>query len=201
MSSLRTMVCCTAVLAALSACDASVNIGGPPTGGSKCPGRHAAIDDPVSQSLVLTAQSVPTAALLPCLYPLPAGWTFHEMQAQKGKTRIVLDFGRAADRALTVTLTRNCDVRGAARTNSDHAGARRYDRHETGTSGYRGERYYLFSGGCVAYRFALTGEAGAEPIATISRGVGLVDRSVVRRWVHHESDGKIELDPPGSEAG
>jgi len=117
------------------------------------------------------------------------------MTARKGQTRVVLDFGHDSDRAATVTFSRGCDVAAAIETASDQAGARRYERVHDNASGYRAERYYVFSGGCVRYQFNLHGGTGAEQVGTLSRALGFVDREVLRRYVHERSHGRFELDP------
>jgi hypothetical protein len=91
---------CAVLVSSLSACSIEL---GPPTGGPKCPTRIEPTPKGVNGSLLLTAQTVPNAAVVPCLRPLPAGWTFHELTARKGKARIALDFGRDANRAATIT--------------------------------------------------------------------------------------------------
>jgi hypothetical protein len=145
--------------------------------------------------LVLTAQSVPSAGLLPCLRPLPTGWTFRQLDAEKGEARILIDFEHEGSNAATVTLTHTCDIRGTSQTVSDQLGTRRYEREDAAQSSYRGERYYRFDGGCITYRFSLQGARAAEQVAAVSLSLGFVDREVVRRYVDDYSDGRLELDP------
>jgi hypothetical protein len=176
-------------------CDVSVNIGDGATAAPTCPVASTHPPDRLNGPLILTAQSVPSATLLPCLRPLPAGWTVSDMQAQKGKTRVVLDFGRDDDGALKLTLVRDCNVQSAVRRNSEQRGARRYERAYAARSGLRVTRYYVFRGGCIVHDFDLHGATSPEPVATISRALGFVDRAVLRRHVHDYSDGRFELDP------
>jgi hypothetical protein len=183
------------IAAALSGCAASLSIGGPPSPDPRCPARPVHMSERLNGPLILTAQSVPSASLVPCLRKMPAGWTFREMQAHQGRTRITLDLGKQNDRAVTVSLTRSCDVRGAKPMPTDRAGTRRYDRVDVRRSGYQGERYYLFSGGCVAYRFDVHGGAATQAVAVISRSLSFVDRATLRRYVHDYSGGRVELDP------
>jgi hypothetical protein len=185
------------LVSSLSAC--SVELGGPPTGGPKCPTRIEPTPKGVDGSLLLTAQTVPDAAVVPCLRTLPAGWTFHDLKARKGKARIVLDFGRDTNKAATITLTRSCDVRGATETFSDVPGTRRYERVGTSKSTYRSDRYWLSSGSCITHHFVLSGSTGAAQVSAVTRALGFVDRQVLRNYVHDYSDGRFELDPrPGS---
>lgn len=182
----------------LSACDASLQIGGPPTGGPKCPARIDPTPKHVGGSLLITAQSVPTAALVPCLRPLPAGWTFHELAVHKGKARIVLDFGRDGHHAAIVTLTRRCDVRRATEVFSDLSGTRKYERVSNSTTEYRGDSYYVSSGGCITHHFVVHSSTGALQVSSLTQALGFVDRAVLRRYVHDYSDGRLELDQTAS---
>jgi hypothetical protein len=192
------LLLCGLLLSLLAACSGTVNVGSPESSGPGCQAPGLRASDRLNRPLVLTAQSVPTASLVPCLYGLPSGWVFRGMDARKGQTRVILDFGMDTDTALTITLTRRCDVRGAIPSPAGQPSVRRYDRILETKSGYRADRYAVFKGGCVTYRFALHGRAGNEPAATISRTFGFVDRDTLRRSVHDYSDGRFELDPDGS---
>ncbi len=83
--------CAIAVL--LPGCTASLNLGGPTAVGRAA--LSAAVTRAASErldgSLVLAAQSVPSAALVPCVRRLPAGWTFRDFTAQRGRSRVWLD--------------------------------------------------------------------------------------------------------------
>ena len=193
MRRLLALTASAVLVSSLSAC--SIELGGPPTGGPKCPTRIEPTPKGVDGSLLLTAQAVPSAAVVPCLRALPAGWTFHELKARKGKARIVLDFGRDANQAATVTLTRACDVRGATETFSDVPGTRRYEQVQESKSSYRGDRYYVSSGSCITHHFVLNSSTGAAQVSALTRALGFVDRKVLRKYVHDYSDGRFELDP------
>jgi hypothetical protein len=198
MNRLPALLACVAILGALPACAASLKIDGPPAGGPECPAVPAHTPDRLNGPLLLTAQAVPTAALVPCLLPLPAGWTFRDMSARKGKSTVILDFAHENDRAATVTLTRSCDIGGAGEIPADWPGARRYEHVDDVASGYRSEQFYVFAGGCVRYQFALPTSSGADQVQAIARTLSFVDRDVLRRFVHDRSGGRFELDPDGS---
>jgi hypothetical protein len=106
--------------------------------------------------LILIAQSVPTATLLPCIAEYPTGWTFGGEQVETGRARFWLDSDRAGKRAVTVTLTRSCTTTGAVRVpvQPDEAGTVRYEAPDTLPPRFTGTRLYTFRGGCVTYRFA-----------------------------------------------
>jgi hypothetical protein len=184
----------------LSACSGSIQIGGPPTGAPTCPTPTDPSPERLPGPLVLTAQSVPSAALVPCLRgTLPTGWTFQNLDAQRGKARISIDFHQDGTHAATITLTQECDVRGSRQTDTDQPGTQRYDRVYEVQSGYRGERYYVFRGGCIEYHFNLHGSRSAEQVAAVSLFFRFVDRDLLRRYVHDYSDGRVELDPTAAE--
>ena len=79
-------------------------------------------------SMILSAQAVPSAALLPCIAALPSGWSIGGADIASGKTSFWLDSDRAGPRAVTVTLTAACDTTGAQQIPSDQPGARRFER-------------------------------------------------------------------------
>lgn len=190
---------CAALLCVLPGCSASLNIGGE-TGsdGPVCSAVTRPASERLGGPLVLAAQSVPGAALVPCLRPLPAGWTFREVHSQRGRTRVVLDFGRNDVTAMTITLVRHCDISGVDEVASDQPRARRYETvHET-ASRYRSDRYYVFTGGCVRYRFDIAGTESAEPAARISRAVRLLDRDRIRKYVQAYGGSRLALDPSPS---
>ena len=57
-------------------------------------------------SMILAAQAVPSAAMLPCIAALPSGWSIGGADIASGHARFWLDSDRAGPAAITVTLTR-----------------------------------------------------------------------------------------------
>jgi hypothetical protein len=106
--------------------------------------------------LILIAQSVPSATLVPCIAEFPVGWTFGGQHIDAGRSEFWLDSDRAGVRAVTVSLDRTCDIAGAVPVPAepDEAGTARYERPRTLPPHFSGERFYRFRGGCVTYRFA-----------------------------------------------
>ncbi|MDQ1721518.1 MAG: hypothetical protein QOI26_1252 [Pseudonocardiales bacterium] len=181
-------------LMAVSGCSGSFEIGRSAMGMPQCPAQQEQTPGDLSSALLLVAQSVPTATRLPCVRALAAGWTFRRLDARTNRARFTLDSDREGASAVTVTLERNCDVSAAAEVASDEAGTHRFDRVASPSSGYRGDRFYVYDGGCVTYHLNLGGKTGAEPVQAISEMLQFVDRDVLRRYVHHYSDGRFELD-------
>jgi tRNA A-37 threonylcarbamoyl transferase component Bud32/membrane-associated phospholipid phosphatase len=134
-------------------------------------------------SMILSAQAVPSAALLPCIAALPSGWTIGGADIVSGKTSLWLDSDRAGPRAVTVTLTATCDTTGAQQIPSDQPGTRRFERPLSLVPQFSGERFYTFPGGCVTYQFRFA--PGASPVLadTASTAVGFVPRSRLVTYV------------------
>ena len=113
-------------------------------------------------SMILSAQAVPSAAMLPCIAALPSGWSTGGADIATGHTRFWLDSDRAGPQAITVTLTATCDTSGAHQIPSDRPGMRRFDHVNTLTPQFTGLRIYTFPGGCATYRFNFA--PGASPV-------------------------------------
>ena len=64
-------------------------------------------------SMILAAQAVPSAALVPCVAELPSGWQVGGADIASGHARFWLDSDQAGARAVTITLSAACDVSGA----------------------------------------------------------------------------------------
>ena len=112
-------------------------------------------------SMILSAQAVPSAALLPCIAALPSGWTIGGADIASGKASFGLDSDRAGERAATITLTAACDTTGARQIPSDQPGTRRFERPLSLAPQFSSLRIYTFPGGCVTYQFSFT--PGASP--------------------------------------
>ena len=122
-------------------------------------------------TIILTAQAVPSAALLPCVAALPSGWTFSGADIATGHTRFWLDSDQAGTQALTVTLSATCDTSGAQQVPSDQPGTRRYERPLSLRPRFAELRFYTFPGGCATYRFSFA--SGASSLLAIPLGGAL----------------------------
>jgi hypothetical protein len=121
--------------------------------------------------MILSAQAVPSAALLPCIAALPSGWTIGGTDIASGKTSLWLDSDRAGPRAVTVTLTAACDTTSARQVPSDQPGTRRFERPLSLVPQFSSLRFYTFPGGCVTYQFSFT--PGASPVLGDAAGSAL----------------------------
>ena len=148
--------------------------------------------------IILEAQAVPSATLLPCVKLLPAGWSVSDVFIHNGRARFTLDSDRVGAQAVTVVLERYCRIPSVHRVPSDEPETRRYE--EIGPVrpgvGFTGTRFYLFQGGCVTYQFQFRSEERAEPIGEVTLAVSFVTRDAVRTHVQQDTGGRAKLDPP-----
>jgi hypothetical protein len=152
-----------------------------------------------SLPVVLEAQAVPTAALLPCVDLLPAGWSFGSMFVRNGRARFSLANDRVGmPQAVLVVLEPACDTRGAVQVPSDEERTRRYERIESLEGGFKGTRYYVFPGGCVEYRFTFQGKARAAPVNEATLALGFVSRQALQDALDRVYQGRFKLNPPTS---
>jgi membrane-associated phospholipid phosphatase len=108
-------------------------------------------------SIILAAQAVPSAALVPCAGALPAGWSVHDgADTANGHVTFWLDSDVAGGQAFAITLSAACDVSGARQVRSDQPGTRRFDRPLSQRPQVTELRFYTFPGGCVSYQFNVT---------------------------------------------
>jgi hypothetical protein len=159
-------------------------------------------DGGASNSVILMAQSVPTAAWVPCIRTaLPLGWNFHHLMAGNGSSRFWLDSDRDGQEAIEVRLTASCSTAGTTEIPSDRDGMHRLERVRQVSPTYAGERYYLFPGGCLTFVFRLHGDSPGEALALASQAGGMARRSDIDAQVQDESHGRLSLDPATGEDG
>jgi len=148
-------------------------------------------------SMILSAQAVPSAALLPCIAALPSGWSVGGTDIASGKASFWLDsgpppggggvhfgLGQAGQlQTVTITLTATCDTLGAQQVPSDQPGTRRFERPLSLAPQFSGLRYYTFPGGCATYQFVLA--PGASPVVTttVDTTVAFTPRSALVGYV------------------
>jgi tRNA A-37 threonylcarbamoyl transferase component Bud32 len=132
-----------------------------------------------NHTTILSAQAVPSAALIPCLSSLPSGWMYGGGDIHSGLARFWLNSDRAGWRSVAVTLTPRCDVSSAHEVPSDEVGARRFEEPVSLTGGLVDVRSYLFSGGCVTYRFGFAQGAPNGLIFDVDAAVSFLPRSAL----------------------
>jgi tRNA A-37 threonylcarbamoyl transferase component Bud32/membrane-associated phospholipid phosphatase len=146
------------------------------------------------EPLLLMAQSVPTAALVPCIEILPAGWTLGDVFVGNGRSRFTLTSDRGG--VLVAELTASCDLAGAVELTSERPGAQRYLRVERNAAGVAMTRAYTFPGGCVTQRLVAP-EASRQKLASeSSSALGFTTRDVLAAALRRDSGGRLDLDGP-----
>ncbi|MCI0632321.1 MAG: phosphatase PAP2 family protein [Actinobacteria bacterium] len=110
---------------------------------------------------VLTAQAVPSATLVPCILEFPAGWSYGGSDVRRGVARYRLSSDRGGVRSVEIELSPTCDVTGLAERMdpATELGVRVYQ-EPLSNQPYAANRYFVFEGGCVVYRWRFV--VGAE---------------------------------------
>jgi tRNA A-37 threonylcarbamoyl transferase component Bud32/membrane-associated phospholipid phosphatase len=144
------------------------------------------------EPLVLMAQSVPTASLVPCIEILPAGWTLGDVVVGNDRSRFTVDSDRGG--VLVVELAASCDLAGAAELTSEQPRARRYLRVEPNAAGVTMTRSYTFAGGCITQRLVAPAASRQQLAGEASFALGFTTRDALAAAVRRDSGGRLELD-------
>jgi tRNA A-37 threonylcarbamoyl transferase component Bud32 len=155
----------------------------------------AKLDCSQPEPLWLQAQSVPTASLVPCLNPLPAGWTFNSANVRNGWSTFILDHDRVGSEALVIRLTATCDTSGTIERSTRQPGTRRYERAQSSASGPGTAWYTVFPGGCVTAQ--LHPAAGIHPgfAEEASSTLSFTTRGGLDQELGRRSNARLHLDP------
>jgi tRNA A-37 threonylcarbamoyl transferase component Bud32/membrane-associated phospholipid phosphatase len=146
------------------------------------------------EPLLLMAQSVPTASLVPCIAVLPAGWTLGDVVVGNDRSRFTMTSDRGG--VLVVELTASCDLGGTVELTSEQPEARRYLRVERNPTGVAMTRAYTFPGGCVTQRLTAPAASGQHLAGESSFALGFATRDDLAAALRRDSDGRLELDAP-----
>ena len=131
------------------------------------------------EQLLIEAQSVPSASMVPCVGALPVGWSFQSFEVSDRGTTFYLDSDRAGAHAVRVDLRESCDTSDASEVPSDTPKARQFERIDSLGDRYGGERLYVFEGGCVTYRFEFQGDGRTELAREVSLALDFFPRSEI----------------------
>jgi hypothetical protein len=129
----------------------------------------------------IVAQSVPSATQIPCLMPLPMGWSVAKVKVNENHSEVVFDSDRAGSGAAVMRLDDGCDVRHTVSAPSELPAADRYDYVEQLQPSFRGERYYVFPGGCVWWQFTFDRGVSATEAVAIGEALVLISREDVNQ--------------------
>ena len=140
-----------------------------------------------SQLFVLMAQSVPSATLIPCIESLPAGWSYGGSDVSNALARFWLDSDRGGRHAVEVSLAASCRITGAVDvTNSTSEGGVRVYLDEFDLHPFTANKYFVFPGGCVTYRYRFGSEAEATLALEADEAVTFGLRTVMVAKVQEE---------------
>ncbi len=145
------------------------------------------------ERLAVVAQAVPSAAYVPCLRTLEEGWSATAFDASGGRSSFTLLSDRSGDRPVEVVLKAACDVAGASPERPRAEGVRSFVRVRSVSPLYAGQRYDVFSGGCVQVDFAFPRGPHIPLMEQLGAAVGLVRRSELAVDLRDELG--VELDP------
>lgn len=127
-------------------------------------------------SVIIAAQSVPSAEFVPCLEPLPDGWMVESVAVTQEGTRVRFDSDRAGAGAAELRYDEECDVARAVSAPSDQPGTDRHDLVERVDPSYEGQVFYTFGGGCVWWTFEFDDDAPAALAIELGDRLVLVSR-------------------------
>lgn len=140
-----------------------------------------------ARTTFLMAQSVPDAAFVPCIdaEALPTDMYTSSMRIDSRATRLTLLGNWPNDTEqplrLDVVFTLACDTDGAVAVPTDEPGTQRLERVAAVANGYSGERFYVFEGGCVTYRFDAQGDDWLGFVNEASQAWTFMPRTEVER--------------------
>jgi hypothetical protein len=139
----------------------------------------------VRSPTVLMAESVKTAAFVPCVRSLPIGWSFESFSARDGVSTYSLDSEVGGRSALVVTFRRSCRVVGTE-ARSGTAGVR-LTRDVRSSDPYRARWTYTFDGGCAVYAIDLApGSPVARLLREIETGTSFLSRGTIDRTLERQ---------------
>lgn len=123
--------------------------------------------------LLLMAQSVPDAALIPCIGDLPPGWEFSRAHTRTSSS--VLAFTNDThDLSADVVLAATCDVSEAGQTDSPRPGTVLYVSSDGRTMSF------TFDGGCIVFEYQTRQLAESEAGRDLIKGVPFMTRDTLR---------------------
>jgi membrane-associated phospholipid phosphatase len=157
------------------------------------PVRYSVIDrapgcDEMSNTLVLMAQGVPSAEMLPCLRSLPVGWYYEGLSVRDGEAFFYLGSDRGGFRSVEVRLTRSCDTSAATPIPYvEEPGAEAFQRTLALPPNYHAINYFVFEGGCVTYEYKFVGPFGAVLVKDASTALSFFDRAQLNQEFERET--------------
>lgn len=143
--------------------------------------------------LAIIAQSLPSAAYLPCIRALPPGWSTSAFDPSQSGASFLLNSDRSPGRPVVVRLITTCAPGGASPSPSRAPGVVTYTRLTSVAPRFTGRLYDVFPGGCVSYAFDFTLGSQIALMEQFEQAVGLYPRQQLRLVLKHELG--VELGP------
>jgi len=147
---------------------------------------------------VLAAQSVPTAAYVPCITDITEPWVLTATDTDQDRTEIHLQWlaSESANQKALVTLAARCDYPDAspipAAVPSDIEVTTMTDNKTVST-------FYAFPGGCVEASVTRTAGHPVEALTARDFTVQLVPREALNDFVLEQTNDSVGLDPDEDE--
>jgi hypothetical protein len=151
------------------------------------------------EAMWLQAQAVPTAELVPCVAPLPVGWSFRLLTVDNGRSTITLNHDRAGPKAINLRFAPTCDTTGATEVAADVPGARRFEGGPIAGTDTILTWYEVFPGGCTTAQLSsrnATPNVVDDLSAEAGRVITFVSRTALAEALDERSDGRLQLNPP-----
>jgi len=136
-------------------------------------------DCQTGESGLITAQSVPTADLIPCLDSLPEGWRAVNVAIGHSGTVVRFDSDRAGEGAARLEYHDACDIGRAVTVPDDQEDAAAFEYIERLEPGLRAEKYYVFDGGCVWWSFDFDDDVSAVLAVELDDRLTLLTRDAL----------------------
>ncbi|MGH9278384.1 MAG: hypothetical protein ACRD12_09820, partial [Acidimicrobiales bacterium] len=136
---------------------------------------HNTAECGTDDTMILMAQAVPSAALVPCVAGLPSGWSFGHADIEDGRARFTLNSDRSGTAAVTVTLASRCEVAGLPQISTDEPGTERFEPRAT-TAQAPLVRSYVYPGGCTTYRFSAKAASTPDEVFFGERALAFTPR-------------------------
>ena len=133
-------------------------------------------------AMILSAQAVPSAAMLPCIAALPPGWSTRT-DIISGNSTVQLYSDRAGLADVNVTLTAACDTSGTRQVPSGQPGMRRYEGRGSLAPQFTVVRFDTFPGGCIAYLFSFAPGASRALASEAASALSFQPRSALVDYV------------------
>jgi membrane-associated phospholipid phosphatase len=133
-------------------------------------------------AMVLMAQAVDSATLLPCIESLPSGWDFGGADIEDDLALFWLN-AEDADRAVTVTLTHECPI-GGEQVRIDEVDSEPPD-VALSEQPLMQSRSYVFDGGCATYALSA---AAVSFVKDADAALGYTPRQAIVQSVAEDED-------------